>query len=46
MNRTLMEQYIAYAEQWYRDYINAGISPIMTEADQKWLKTEIERIGK
>ncbi|MDR0739575.1 MAG: YqaJ viral recombinase family protein [Mycoplasmataceae bacterium] len=46
MNRNMMAQYIEYATHWYHDHIDTGISPAMTEADQKWLKIEIERISK
>jgi hypothetical protein len=36
---------IEYAEKWYNDHIVKGISPIMTEDDQRWLKTETYLLG-
>jgi hypothetical protein len=36
---------IEYAEKWYNNHIVKGISPIMNNEDQEWLKTEMEYIG-
>lgn len=34
--------YIDYAEQWYKQHILTGHSPIMTKADEDWLSAETE----
>jgi hypothetical protein len=46
MQRELIQPYIELAEQWYHNHIDKGISPIMTEADHDWLKSELEFMGK
>jgi hypothetical protein len=42
MKRELIQPYIDYATQWYHEYIDQGISPVMTEIDHDWLKSELE----
>jgi hypothetical protein len=36
--------YIDYATKWYETYITKGISPVMTEADRKWLNEQYSYI--
>jgi hypothetical protein len=46
MQREQIEPYIQFATDWYHEYIDKGISPIMTDIDYEWLQSELKFIGK
>ncbi len=40
-NRTKLEQQIEYARNWYKEFVEKGISPELSIDDRKWLNNEL-----
>lgn len=42
LDRSDFERFIKYGEQWYKDYIEKGISPKMSKNDIEWFNNEVK----